>query len=87
MAKAIGHVVYLGGIINNPESESVPLYSLPNIEYATRNFQNSRTFNVNGRVFRNIPICGTSIRNYYDHEGEMDDTRPPTLKNVAYSHN
>mgnify|MGYP007047829269 CR=1 FL=1 len=23
----------------------------------------------------------------YDHEGEMDDTRPPTLKNVAYSHN
>ena len=28
MAKAIGHVVYLGGIINNPELESVPLYPI-----------------------------------------------------------
>jgi len=54
MAKAIGHVVYLGGIINNPELESVPLYSLPNIgDMQLETFKNPgpSTFNVNGRVF------------------------------------
>ena len=39
MSKAIGHVVYLGGIINNPELESVPLYSLPNILNNNNNMQ------------------------------------------------
>jgi len=53
MAKAIGHVVYLGGIINNPELESVP-YILPNIgdmQLETFKTPGPSTFNVNGRVF------------------------------------